>query len=113
MATRIIAVIAAAVLFAALPASEYADAQTASAQTHVVTIKDFAYSPNPLTIAVGDSVKFVNDDDVAHTATAGDGSFDSKEIDNGKSWTYTFSTAGTYPYICSVHPSMTGKIIVQ
>jgi plastocyanin len=89
-------------------AAAYADPAT-----HVVTISDFTFKPDNLTIAVGDTVQFVNKDSVGHTATAKDGSFDSKNLDTGKSWSYTFTTAGTYPYICSVHPSMQATITAQ
>ncbi|HZT13144.1 MAG TPA: cupredoxin family copper-binding protein [Candidatus Baltobacteraceae bacterium] len=85
----------------------------ADTQSHVVTISDFAYKPEKLTVAVGDTVRFENKDDVGHTVTAKDGSFDSQNIDTGKSWTYTFSTAGTYEYFCTVHPSMKGSVTAQ
>ncbi len=81
--------------------------------THVVDIRDYAYKPAELTIPAGDSVKFVNHDDDAHSVTAKDASFDSKLFGTGKSWTYAFDTAGTYSYVCSVHPSMQGKVIVM
>lgn len=97
----------AAVLGLALSAPLRADQAT-----HVVDIRDYTYKPAELTIPAGDSVTFVNHDDDSHSVTAKDGSFDSKLFGTGKSWTYTFNTAGTYPYICSVHPSMQGKIIV-
>ena len=86
---------------------------TADPAAHVVTIQDFSYKPSDLTIQVGEKVQFVNKDDVAHTVTAKDGSFDSKELDNNATWTYTFSTAGTYTYICSYHPNMLGTITVK
>ena len=80
---------------------------------HVVTIRDYSYKPAELTVQTGEQVQFVNRDDDAHSVTATDGSFDSKLLDTGKSWTYTFSAPGTYTYVCSVHPSMQGKIIVK
>ncbi len=78
----------------------------------VVHIKDYAYQPADLTVKTGDSVEFVNDDDVAHTVTAKDGSFDSKNLDPHAHWTSVFSKPGTYPYVCSYHPGMAGSITV-
>ena len=80
---------------------------------HVVTVRDFSYKPSDLTIQVGEQVQFVNKDDVAHTVTAKDGSFDSKNLDSNATWTYTFTTAGTYTYICTYHPNMVGTITVK
>ncbi|HEV3155382.1 MAG TPA: cupredoxin family copper-binding protein [Candidatus Baltobacteraceae bacterium] len=101
------------VLAALLGSALIAPAAHADPVTHVVDIRDFAYKPDSLTIAVGDTVKFVNHDDVGHTVTAKDASFDSKNLDTGKSWSYTFTTAGTYPYLCTVHPSMQATITAQ
>jgi plastocyanin len=87
---------------------------TASAQTtQNVTIQNFAFSPASLTINVGDTVTWTNMDSVTHTATATDGSFDTGNIASGASGSVTFDTAGTFNYICSIHPNMTGTIIVQ
>jgi plastocyanin len=81
--------------------------------TTTVTISNFAYSPTPVTITQGQSVRFVNEDDVGHSVTAEDGSFDSKVLDKGKSWTYKFDKAGTYKYYCTIHPSMHGIVTVN
>jgi plastocyanin len=86
-----------------------ADAQT----TQAVTIADFAFSPASLTINVGDTVTWTNQDSATHTATATDGSFDTGNLAQGASGSITFDTAGTFNYICSIHPQMTGTIIVQ
>ena len=81
--------------------------------SQTVHIKDFAFKPAIVTIHVGDTVRFVNDDDEAHTATANDGSFDSKGLDTHDRWQFTFTKAGTFAYICSLHPYMKGKIVVE
>jgi plastocyanin len=86
-----------------------ADAQT----TQAVTIADFAFSPASLTINVGDTVTWTNQDSATHTATATGGAFDTGDIVQGASASFTFDTAGTFDYICSIHPQMTGVIIVQ
>ncbi|HXD74308.1 MAG TPA: plastocyanin/azurin family copper-binding protein [Vicinamibacterales bacterium] len=71
-----------------------------------------AYSPGSLTVARGSSVTFVNNDNTSHTATAS-GQFDTGLINPGSSKTVTLSTAGTVTYHCTIHPGMTGTLIVQ
>lgn len=78
-----------------------------------VAISDFKYTPAAITIAAGDSVRFVNHDQEAHTVTASDGrSFDSEGLDVGGTWTHQFSKPGRYAYYCELHPYMKGTIIV-
>ncbi|HEX2221386.1 MAG TPA: cupredoxin family copper-binding protein [Candidatus Limnocylindria bacterium] len=81
--------------------------------THQVSIDNFAFMPANLTVAVGDTVTWTNNDDAPHTATAGNGAFDSGNLDNGQTYSFTFTTAGTFSYICEIHPQMTGTITVQ
>jgi plastocyanin len=88
-------------------------ASSVVAADSAVTIAGFAFDPATVTIQVGDSVTWTNEDSVAHTATAGDGSFDTGQIANGGSDTVTFDTAGTFAYICSIHPQMTGSVVVE
>jgi len=78
-----------------------------------VTIQNFAFSPATLTISVGKTVTWTNSDSVTHTIASDDGSFDSGNIVPGQTFSRTFSTAGTYAYHCSIHPSMKGAIVVQ
>ena len=78
-----------------------------------VTIKDYAFTPPTLTMAAGTTVTWTNDDAVPHTATASDGSFDSGNINPGESFSFTFATPGTHPYICQYHAGMQGSIVVQ
>ncbi len=78
-----------------------------------VTIKDFAFTPATLTVPAGTTVTWTNDDAVPHTATASDGSFDSGNLNPGQSYSFTFSTPGSYPYVCQYHAGMTGTIVVQ
>ena len=76
-----------------------------------VTIAGFAFSPQSITIDVGDTVTWTNNDDVDHTAT-GPG-FDTSTITSGGGTaTVTFNTAGTFAYHCTIHPSMTGTVVV-
>lgn len=78
-----------------------------------VQISNFSFSPTTLTVKIGDRVTWTNQDSIGHSSTADDKSFDTGVLDQGKSGTVTFSKAGTYTYHCSVHPTMTGTIIVQ
>jgi plastocyanin len=78
-----------------------------------VTIKNFAFSPSTITVNVGDTIKWTNQDSAPHTATAKDGSFDTGNLDKGDSGSHTFSKVGTFAYICSVHPSMKATVVVK
>jgi len=71
-----------------------------------------AYSPNPQTISRGGSVTFINNDSTSHTAT-GSGSFDTGLIAPSGRATVTFQNAGSFSYRCTLHPGMTGTIVVQ
>ena len=81
--------------------------------TNEVIIQGYAYNPTSLTVPVNTTVKWVNKDPIPHTVTSDAGLFDSGSIASGASYTQTFTTAGTYNYHCTIHPYMTGKIIVQ
>ncbi len=78
-----------------------------------VSIANFAFDPATVTVNVGDSVTWTNQDSTAHTATAGDGSFDTGSIGAGQTATVTFDTAGTFAYVCSIHPQMSGTVVVE
>jgi plastocyanin len=84
----------------------------AFAADHTVTIEGMKFSPASLSIAVGDTVTFVNQDSAPHTATA-EGTFDTGRLNQGQSAKLTFNGAGSFAYICTVHPSMNGTIAVQ
>jgi hypothetical protein len=77
-----------------------------------VSIVDFAFEPATVTINVGDSVTWTNDGDAPHTATA-EGEFDTGILNSGESDSVTFNEAGEFDYICSVHPDMTGTVVVE
>jgi plastocyanin len=106
----LMAMVAAAVL---LLAGSAAPSPSQAGGTNTVEIADFAFSPSTLTIVAGASVTWTNADAVVHTATSGSGAFDSGDLDQGESFTFTFTTPGTYDYLCTPHPSMTGSIVVQ
>ena len=81
--------------------------------SHTVTIDGTQYTPQELTIKVGDTVVWVNKDPFPHTVTAQTGGFDSKSIAPGKSWKYKATKRGDFPYVCSFHPTMKGTLRVQ
>ena len=102
-----------AVLLAALILFVLGSIELARAATHAVTISEFAFSPATLTITAGDTVTWTNDDPVVHTSTSAGGAWDSGDLPQGASFSFTFTTPGTYDYLCTPHPSMTGRIVVQ
>jgi plastocyanin len=77
-----------------------------------VDIKGFAFNPADVSVAVGTKVTWTNDDSTKHRVKANDGSFDSKDMANGDTFEFTFDKAGTFDYICAIHPSMKGTITV-
>ena len=78
-----------------------------------ITIANFAFTPKALTVAAGKTVTWVNHDDTAHRIkSANDGFVGSPVLDTRATYGATFAKAGEYPYFCSIHPTMTGKIIV-
>ncbi len=81
--------------------------------TNEVWIKDMAYNPASITITAGTAIKWINKDGIVHTVTSDDGLFDSGSMVNGATFSHTFNTPGTFQYYCTVHPTMTGKVIVN
>jgi plastocyanin len=78
-----------------------------------IEIKDYAFTPATLTVAAGTTVTWTNSDAVPHTATASDGTFDSGNLNPGQSFSFTFPTPGSFPYVCQYHAGMQGTIVVQ
>ena len=101
--------IAATALFAA---AEEGIANSQQAITEV-KIDNFSFGPNELKVAVGTTVTWTNRDDIPHTVVSTDGAFKSKVVDTDEKFSFTFSKGGTYTYFCSIHPKMTGRIVVQ
>jgi plastocyanin len=106
-----VAIVAATVLLAGLP-NVAAKAQQPSA-TAEVKIDNFSFGPGTVTVAVGTTVVWTNRDDIPHTVVSTDGVFKSKVLDTDEKFSYTFTKTGTFPYFCSIHPKMTGKVVVQ
>ena len=78
-----------------------------------VKIDNFSFGPAELKVPVGTTVTWTNRDDIPHTAVSTDKTFKSKVLDTDEKFSFTFSKPGTYEYFCSIHPKMTGKVIVQ
>ncbi|WP_413809093.1 cupredoxin family copper-binding protein [Streptomyces sp. OE57] len=87
----------------------------ASAATHQVVMKGYAFGPRTLTISVGDTVTWVNQDTAPHDVktTSGPAAIHSPMLDKGETWSFTFTAAGSYGYLCTVHPGMTGSLVVK
>src|SRR4051794_14025425 len=88
-------------------------AGAAPARTQTVQIRNFAFAPALLTVAPGTTITWTNADEDPHTVTATGKAFHSAALDTGGHYSFTFTRAGEYAYFCSLHPHMTGKIIVK
>ena len=91
------------------------NAQQGAPSSAEVKVDNFSFSPATLTVAAGTTVTWTNRDDIPHTVVSTDDPkvFKSKVLDTDEKFTFTFSKAGTYPYFCSVHPKMTGTVVVK
>jgi plastocyanin len=78
-----------------------------------VSIAHFSFGPQAITIKAGDAVTWRNDDSPVHTVTFRDGSAGAKSLSPGQMFTRMFEKPGTYQYFCSIHPHMTGTVVVQ
>ena len=78
-----------------------------------VKIDNFSFGPQSITVPAGTKVTWKNRDDIPHTVVSTDHVFKSKVLDTDESFSFTFDKPGTYPYFCSVHPKMTGTVVVQ
>lgn len=80
---------------------------------NTVSIANMAYTPATITVSAGTKITWMNNDNMTHTVTADDESFDSGNIAPGSSFSRTFSVKGTFSYHCTIHPNMLGKVVVQ
>ena len=100
----LVAGVAAAYLHAAAPAS---------AEEVAVKIGNFTFGPQELKVKAGTTVTWTNEDDIPHTVVSSGKMFKSKTLDTSDAFTFTFTTPGDYAYFCSLHPHMTGTIVVE
>jgi plastocyanin len=106
------ALIALALLLSGLSSIKVSAQQAPPAATEV-KIDNFSFGPATLTVPVGTTVTWTNRDDIPHTVVSNDKVFKSKVMDTDEKFSYAFAKAGTYAYFCSIHPKMTGTIVVQ
>ena len=85
----------------------------ATTSASAVTISGFAFGPQSISVPVGSTVTWMNQDSTAHTVTADDGSFDSGPLAQAATFSRTFDAPGTFTYHCAIHSSMTGTIVVE
>jgi len=78
-----------------------------------VSIDNFTFNPQRLTVKAGTTVTWTNKDDIPHALAAVGKQFKSKALDTDEKYSFTFTTSGTYQYFCSLHPHMTGTIVVE
>jgi plastocyanin len=83
------------------------------ATTYTIVIEDMTFRPQVLTVRLGDHVTWVNRDLFTHTATQKGAVFDSKEIPSQGSWTWVAGTRGSFAYVCALHPTMSGQLVVR
>jgi amicyanin len=88
-----------------------ADSPTSQGGT-AVSITNFKFNPTTLTVPVGATVTWTNQDEEPHSVAGKDGSFHSPGMDTHGTYSFTFTTPGSYDYICSIHPFMTGTVVV-
>jgi plastocyanin len=103
-------------LLGAIPtacAQQPAAQQVAAVIAPTISIDNFAFSQPSLTVPVGTKVTWINHDDMLHTVADEGKSFKSDPLDSGESFSHVFDKPGTYKYFCSLHPHMTGTIVVR
>lgn len=96
----------------AVAAKATATAQS-TPETIDVKIDNFTFGPAELTVKAGTTITWTNRDDIPHTVVSSDKAFKSKVLDTDEKFSSTFRTPGTFSYFCSIHPKMTGKVVVQ
>jgi plastocyanin len=85
----------------------------AKPETMDVKIDNFSFGPPELTVTAGTTITWTNRDDIPHTVVNPANVFKSKVLDTDDRFSFTFTTPGTYPYFCSIHPKMTGTVVVR
>ena len=90
-----------------------ADTAKAAPATAAVQIANFTFKSPVLTVKPGTTVTWTNADDIPHTVVSKDGLFKSKVLESGDRFSFTFAKAGQFGYFCSIHPHMTGTVIVK
>jgi Plastocyanin len=110
---RVAATALAVSLVIGIPGSPRAQDEASKPPAAEVKIDNFTFGPASLTVAPGTTVTWTNRDDIPHTVVADDKTFKSKPLDTDDTYSHTFDKPGTYRYFCSIHPHMTGTVVVQ
>jgi plastocyanin len=84
-----------------------------AATAATITIDNFSFTPQRLTVEVGTTITWTNHDDIPHAVMSENGEFHSKALDTDDSFSFTPTKRGTYSYFCSLHPKMTAKLVVE
>ena len=106
----VIAAALAVALFTVATAVPVASAQVLDKEVH---IDEFAFAPQRVTVKTGTTVTWINADDIPHTVASSGKLFKSRALDTKDKFSFGFTTPGTYEYFCSLHPHMTGAIVVE
>jgi plastocyanin len=109
LAMQSAALFSGAAMMATVPVIAEAGTPAAAA----VTIANFTFKSPMLTVKPGTTVTWTNGDDIPHTVVSKDGMFKSKVLDSGDKFSFTFAKPGQFGYFCSIHPHMTGTVIVK
>ena len=95
-------------------AGDMEDADSTNSKQNTIEIKDFAFNPQTITVKSGQTITWINRDEEPHTVVSVEKQFKkSSALDTDQEFTITASAPGTYTYFCSVHPKMTGTIVVE
>jgi plastocyanin len=100
-------------LFAILSISNSCKKESEVPGTNEVFIQGMAFNPGTITVTANTTITWTNKDGISHTVTSNTGIFDSGTINANETYSHMFATAGTYPYHCTVHPTMTATVIVN
>ena len=111
--SRIASIVAAVSLLLGSMAVAAAAPSARKPTTHTVVIDATKFQTELLTVKAGDAIVWVNKDPFAHTVTSQSGGFDSHVIETGKSWRYTATKKGEFPYSCTFHPTMKATLRVR
>ena len=111
--SAVAALLAVGAVSATVRSSYFARAAEDQPAATSITIDNFSFTPKEITVSKGTTVTWINHDDVPHTVVSPDKKFKSRALDTDEKFSFTFSDPGVYGYFCSVHPVMTGKVIVK
>lgn len=109
----VVAAMLAGPVIGALLACRMVAAQETKMEVKMVSIDNFTFSSKELTVAVGSTVRWINHDDIPHSIVARNSAFRSKALDTDDVYSFTFTSAGSFDYLCGQHPLMTGTVIVK